>query len=564
MVQCFVEKRIIALFGFIAAGVLLLVAFLVGYLFVIPNSSIFGVRALNTRQNYRTYGTEIQGIRDLLAHRNIIIESSYLPVDIRVRKLLQDEEASITVWDDSTGLSFNSITLTHIEWSQVIVERENVNTEGDIYYTSELFYKIKVNEPTGIVNRDSSITINLPATEDNPGAAGYNFILDTGLSHVVFSSDDDQIVHENPLRVDTLEIRNARGVINLPAPPAPEASASFYVDIGEVIVDTKSVTLNCLSPVRNNVSIKCPAGNFVFGNIGGDVSVTGAMVDFAQQGEGGIGGNVRIGGTFVDFKQNGTAGVGGDVEFKAPQGLLRVVECRNLTMVDVVNASLEVTRKVRNVNYKSTSSGDVAIAQIGDATSLVAGNEDRARVETVWGNVALYKVWVDTYVKSDYGHIRVDFDDISQEEFFGSGFEPNLKIEGYDGSIIANNICGETDIFVTALGTATVNAHFRQILGVSRIEYGSQTHHNRNIGNIDVTVDGGIPYCILKTVRSASARNRTEPSIVTTTQHELVEFNASFVNTGEYYINYANRQEGQESTGYLNISTSNTFNFFAR
>jgi len=175
--------------------------------------------------------------------------------------------------------------------------------------------------------------------------------------------------------------------------------------------------------------------------------------------------------------------------------------------------------------------------------------------------VTVRRVWVDTEIESRYGVITVAFD---PEIPLATTGMPSLAVRTYDGAVHASHICGVTRINVIALGQATVDARFRQVLGLSHIIYDGSTNPRRIIGNIDVRFEKDIPYCILTVERTSGAHNHinTNPPMVRTLQGQDVPVNHDLVNGAAYHINYHTRNF-EDSTGNLRILTSNTFNLYA-
>jgi hypothetical protein len=544
-------RSVIVYLGYFFGAVVLLVVVLVGLLFMSPTSSFFGVTSITAREVYTTYcAKQIPGINDVLMHRNIIIESNFIDVEVRVRKLGQQDAGSIQVWENTSGLAFNNVKRTHIEWSQVMLPRTHKDADGNVVSTTgELWYKIKIIEPRGIVSRSSSsfVYINMYATEDNsPNQEPFNFILDTGHSNVRFAADNDSIVERNALEVGNLEIINARGEIYLPPAPEDLEQDSFYVNVGNVYVDTRSVILNCHSPVLGNVHIQTGSGGtFNFRDVGGNFHVEGGIntVNF-----GNVGGDVSAHGTIVHINQRGGSVITGDVNYHATSGSVVINQCRILT-AQTVHANVVVLGELAGLDFEGTNSASIEVASI---------KGDTARAKTVHGEIRLFRVWVDTHVESETGTIRVDFDPGIE---IGVDHEPTLFVRAYDGSVTARYIVGTVDIFVRALGNSNVFAEFRQVKGATnRIVYEGSTNPNRNKGEITVTFCKDISYCILNLeARSASAHNQTSPSLLSNSgsPSTLLYTGASLVNGAWYHVNWANRVG--ESMGNLTVSTSNKF-----
>jgi hypothetical protein len=600
-----VTRRVITIVGFAAAAVVLVLVIMVGVLFTAPSTSIFGVRSVATGRQTETtyYARHIPGVRTLLESGKIMIESNYIPVEINVSKARQFDELSIQIWEDSTGLSFNSVQRTRIEWSQVLVPRET----GGVH-TAEVYHKIRVIEPSGVIARNAELVINLPATSPclyplHPQPCmecplPYDFILDTGGSIVTFTSDSVE-----PLNVGNLEIRNAFGHISL---------SPTHFNVGNVIVDSRAVTLNCRSTIRGDVTIRCDVGRFTFGDIGGNLviggrgNVDGGANRIMFAGANTIGDNaidcsdincdeidcdvrVRIRGNSVIFNsENRGVIVDGDVRFYADNGVFSVARSGHIHM-ETVNAGLTgiaANGMVSSVNYKATGAGWVNMAHIGNALNGAA----EVRIEAVRGNVNVRGVWLNTFVTNRYGTINVEFAAGPTGITPSLVGMPTLTVETYDGRVDARNVVGVTDIFVLANGMARVDARFRQVLGAERyikhrcgvgrcyplvncakeydavtqslIEYGGSTRRGRVIGNIDVRFAQSIPHCVLEVFNTRASTNRINtappnPPMVRTEILELVPLNGIFGNGYKYHINHS---DSVSSSGTLRVSTSNTFN----
>lgn len=561
-------RQVIMYAGFLLGIIVFAIGLMLVVLFMAPGTSFMGVTSLAAKQVYTTYtAEEIPAVADVLGHRNIIIESDYIDVEVRVRKAGQPDAGSIQVWENSSGLSFNSVKRSHIELSQVIVERKCEGEDCENYtrtgtrcaadFHGIVYYLIKIVEPKGIVDRDGYVFINMYPTEDNTGEQlPFNFILNTRNSNVVFASDDDSVVLRNPLKVDMLEIRDARGVISLPAPSqGPEADDKFYVDVGDVFVDTQTVKLSCLSPIRNNVWINCNAGQFVFGKVGKDFHIEGSVNDVTINN---VSGNVKVVGKQVKFAQKDGV-IQGDVNFQAPNGSLSIEESGDIYM-RTTNAHLSVSNMTTALNYESSGLGSVNVAQVGDDNSWMTDNS--IQINTIHGSISVYKVWVNTVAESTYGAIRIDF---SENIPLNTGFEPTLKVKTYDGTVNAGYICGLVDINVRANGNANVFAEFRQVTGAGRIFYEGSTNPNRGKGDMTVTFIREIAYCNINIDRTSSATNSTNPSMLTTMQYEIVAIGPYLVNDRQYHVNYSEPEgSGIVSTGNLRVSTTNKLTFRSR
>lgn len=533
--------------GYLFGAVALLLVLTFGFLFIAPGTSLFGVTSISSRQEYTKYSVdENPTLKKALHWRNIIIESNFIDVEVRVRNVEQDDEGSIVVWEEGiSGLTFNSVKRTHIEWSQVIVQRFDDN---GAFIASELYYKIKVIEPQGMVSRSSKneVYINMYATDTGGEVSTpFNFILNTGSSNVRFASDDDCKLFENPLYVDKLEIQNASGTIYLP----PKNHNSFYVEVGEVSVNSRSVKVNCESPVSRGVNINCAGtGSFTFRSIGGgieggDLNVKGGTNSVSVVS---VGGDVNLQGARVNFTQkpgNVDGKIDGNVRFEADSGALSIARCTNLYM-RTKNANAAVTGTISNLDYEATGSGGVNINQVNGGST--------AHVVTINGGVTIRNVWVNTDVETRSGGIVVEF----AAGAVGLGFAPTLTINAYDGSVSAKNICGTANITVAALGNAVVNAHFARVVDDCEINYIGSYNPTYNKGQITVSLPKAIDYFILWVDRTASTYNKTNPTMLRDfNSYEPIAYNVTLNNNTAYRVNWTSG--GGDSTGNLHVSTSN-------
>ena len=538
-------KQIFVYLGYFFGVALLLLAIGTGFLYISPGTSIFGVSSVNVRQVYTTYMAEgenaIPGVSAVLESRNIIIESKYIPVEVRIRNPGQQDVGSIQVLEDSSGLTVNNVQRTYLEFSQVLVEQQ----DGD----AEIFYKIKVIEPQGTVSRSANnyVFINMYPTDSGGNNSPFNFILNTGGSNVKFAADDASTLNENPLFVNKLEILNASGSIYLP----PETGKSFHVEVKDLVVSSRSVKVNCESPIRGDVSIDCNNGSFVFKSVGGNINVAGGTNSITVNN---VGGNVSLVGKNVKFSQRDGA-IEGSIIYEVGSGALSIVACQDLYM-RTADVTASVSGKIKSLDYEATGSGGVNIAQVGD----VGTSGGFARVVTVKGGVTLNKLWVNTGVQTASGAMRINFDKAA----FENGLTPTLAVRAYDGAVNVTNICGEADILVRANGNANVTADFLQVVGESKIFYEGSTNPYRNKGMISVTFVKSIKPCRLFIERMASAHNKTNPTIVKDgISGNQVPVNASLSNGLWYLVNYTTDTDYKE-TRDLTISTSNGFSLFSR
>ena len=541
--------------GYGFAFILLLLVFIIAVLFLIPGSSLFGVSSVEGRQSYTTYSAATNSdVADLLTCRNIIIESRSIDVEIRVRKAGQLDEGSIQVWDNSSGLTFNSIKRTQIEWEQVIIENE--------LGVGEVFYKLIISEPSGIISRNARVYINYQMNVmASSQADAYNFVLNTGSGNVYFTSDN--IADENYtyywLNVGTITVGNSTGKISF---PKPKKAHDFYVNVGNIVVKGDNANVdNDGATVEGDVEVSGDNVKLSLGDVEGDLNIDAKSGTISV---GAVNGNVNIKGN-ISFTQRGGV-VSGNVEFRGDSGKVDINGCDEL-FVETKNAVVNVRQKCSRVTFTATENGKIYVGQIGDSVrlaSLGSYTEDTPYDSTIkvrWGSVDLRNVWCDVSVDMGDGSagLRVDFasaiDIVSGTRF------PRLKTRAYDSVSTVNNICGEIDMFIRANGKGTVAADFRQVYGSSNIKYEGSTRPSTTSGNVKVTFVVNIAYCFLVVEHNASGRNYGA-NVVTAPNNDVVSSNGGVLeNNGSiYHVN----KDGGSVTGTLTVNTSNSLSVYSR
>ena len=141
-------------------------------LWTVPAFRPFGMDGIWIQSKYMTYiGDEFDHI---FRQRNMVIESRSAEIIIRVRKIGFEDEARVQVFENANGISFNSISRTHVDFLESL-------DENGVPYS-----RIIVREPRGAISRTARVYINLVREEgviQNP----YNFTLETGRSPVTFN-----------------------------------------------------------------------------------------------------------------------------------------------------------------------------------------------------------------------------------------------------------------------------------------------------------------------------------------------------------------------------------------
>ena len=572
--------------GYGFAFIVMLLVLVVAMLFLIPGSSLFGVSSVDGRTSYTTYlASNNSDVEDLLKCRNLIIESRSIDVKILVGKSGQLDENSIQIWDNSTGLTFNSIKRTHVDWEQIIIEKEM----EDGTFVGEVYYKLIITEPSGIISRDACVYVIYPMeTIAASHAKAYNFFLNTGSSSVSFSSDDfeEEGFTYNWLNVDTVTVGNATGKITF---PERENEGDFYVEVGKIVVIGNNAEVdNKEATVEGGVDVSGDNVKLSLGEVEGDINVTGDKVTLsvgdvagditieARTGTitvGSVGGSVNIKGS-INFNQRTNSGVvAGNVDFRGDNGKVEINGCDEL-YVDTKNADIRIRQKCSKITFAATENGKLYAGQVGDADRLIVlgsyvNHESPydSNVIVKWGSVELLNVWCDVFVDM-YGSaaLKVDFAVGIYDSTKPETRMPRLKTLTYDGVANLNNICGEVNVFVRANGKGIVNADFARVFGNSVIKYDGSSLPTTTAGNVKVTFIVDISYCRLIVWHNRSGRNNganvlTGPDPLEST---VSSNNGMLNNNGAvYHVNKASYSTG-DIFGNLEVYTSNSLNVVSR
>jgi hypothetical protein len=514
-------RRTLSIVGFSFLFVFLIAVLFIAILFLVPGSNFFGVTSVNARNLSTTYyGPEVQRT---LSHRNIIIESHDIDVEIRVRKADQKDAGTVQVWEDSVGVSFNSVNRTLVDFMQYL------DDNGDVWH------KIIIREPNGILSRRGYVYINLNRNDDAEQTEEYlkpyNFLLSTERSNVTFAADDADIGY---LLVDKVTVANASGKITF---PAPTASNPYFVDLKELSIEAARADVTCRGPISGNVDIKCTDGRFNFGAIGGGLDVQGGenivTVDT-------VAGGVTMKGTAGNLTAAGD--IGGEVNYECRNGRVSLQGCGSLNAI-TVDAAVNAKTVNGDFDFTATDRGNCTVNEVMGETT----------VRAVHGATAVYDAHENVTVYNRYGRITVSFsEEIDVDASDNAAAYPALTVEGFDGFIDLRNICGPTNVTVDFGGMGYVNADFRRIIGANQIWYKSSSRPNLSYGNINITIVNGIKPAQFKPDATAGARNDTDSNVtVTDILGETLGRGAEFKNNNTYLIN------GGGAENYLNVITSN-------
>lgn len=407
---------------------------------------------MNERDTQIVYRDD--GLAKAFANGKFILESTGTKIDVKMSNKGYTGDGTITVNESATGIAFNSLGRTLIEWTQTLV--------GD-----EVYYRIKVLEPSGMVfnQNPTTVTINLPHS-----TRSYDFILQNHYSAVDFSFVDPQSTQADVLRIGRLEVQSAASV-NIPA--------SERISLDSVEIKSDNTKFTCQSSVAGNVTVTGSHGVQTFNtSIGGKVTIKGSNNQF----RGDVAGNVNFESnngslTMNDVQQLTVKTVNAGITVKrVANGATMTTERGNLSIGTIANGGLNFTAGTVNTRI-ATASVSVSDELIGNATVNNYGI----------GSVNLHRVLGNVIVNSSEvggGDINVNFQN--------SETQHSVKINGYDGDIDVSGINGATEIIVRgteyAAGAANIKAQFNKIVGTNRIEAGAYVSGHEDWGNVEVQI----------------------------------------------------------------------------
>ncbi len=467
---------IVATLGFVLLGAAVILGLITGILFIFPKASFFGARSVNERDTQVIYCDD--DLVDAFANGRFILESNSTKVEVKMSNNGYDGQNTIVVNESATGIAFNNINRTLIEWTQTS-------------YNNQLYYRIKILEPSGMVftQKPTTVYINLPYRNDG---FRYDFVLQNQYSSVDFSFVDMENATD-ALLINDLVVESAGNV--------------------NVAYNEKSSVKN-VKIKGNKTKVTCKA------KVENDVLVTGSnnVLDFGYSNEVlAVGGNITIQGNNNQFR--GTL-VSGNVSFKQDSGLLKVYTIEKSLDVETVNAPINVTEGVLgNVTMKTQSgklqvdklvkgnvvfdtiNGNLEIDAIHGNLNFTAGTPSEpnatasVNVKKLLGAATVYNYGIGSISLSDVtddvtinsyqvggGKIDVDLISINQ----------NVNILGYDGEINVRGINGG-DVNITILGereragAANINTQFKNV-GTAEIRSGGYISGHDDWGNVNVTL----------------------------------------------------------------------------
>ncbi len=443
---------VISFLGFLLLFLALLCGLAAGLLFIFPDMSIMGLKAVNQRDTQIVY-KDID-LASAFASGNFIIESQGTDIEIVMQKESQAGEGTIVVNESASGISFNSLSRTLVEWTETVVGNER-------------YFKLKILEPYGMIfrpfNESTKVYINLEHTTSE-----FNFILQTIDSNVRFSYGDVQAVDTTNLNIDTLRVDNALSV-TLPAYDT--------LSLNNFISNDDKINVNCGANVNKNVSITGDDGEYNFDKIGGDVTVAGNKNVFYAE-------------------------TVGNVSYTNQSGKLSLVEADQV-LVKTSGAGVSI-KTVNDGLTMTTDTGSLNVTNI-EAGGLIFTANDTAnvRVDKLNGSAVVRNSGVGSI---NLGNVNGYVDIISKESSGGSinvsmisGINNSVKILGYDGNINVSNISGNVDISVYNPGTAgsagraNINASFSLITDSAdnRIVAGGYANSPSGVASVEVSLITG-------------------------------------------------------------------------
>ena len=445
--------------GFLLLGAVVILATLTAVLFIFPNLSIFGAKSVNERDTQIVYRDSI--LDEAFTNGRFIIESVGTQIEVKMSNAGYEGEGTIVVNEAATGIAFNSLNRTLVEWTQTM-------------YKDELYYRLKVLEPSGIVFKDRPTTVYINLPHRGPSDSfKHDFVLQTGYSNVNFSFADNTAGQNDALKIGDLIVKSATSV-NIPSSP--------NISINNIGLECNKTKFTCQSDVLGDVTVSGANGKQTFNNtIKGKLTITGTNNDF--------GGDVA-----------------GNVLYESTNGILNLNSTETL-MVNTVSAGIKVKKVTAGV-VMNTESGSLDINTIeNNGLQFTAGTPELPKATA---NVSVGKVKGDVTVKN-YGLGSVNLSgvngnvDVESSQAGAGGIKVafandaencKVKVLGYDGDIKVTNINGVTDIEVrdwkNGAGAANVYAHFKKVVGNSNeIKTGGYVSGHHDWGNVDVEIASG-------------------------------------------------------------------------
>ena len=113
--------NLIATIGLVLLCGALVLGGLTAVLFIFPNLNFFGAKSVNERDTQIVYRDPV--LSDAFANGKFILDSTGTKIEVKMSKADSDEEGTIVVNESATGIAFNSLNRTLIEWTQTIYNK---------------------------------------------------------------------------------------------------------------------------------------------------------------------------------------------------------------------------------------------------------------------------------------------------------------------------------------------------------------------------------------------------------------------------------------------------------
>lgn len=397
-------------------------------------------------------------LTEAFTNGKFILESTGTQIEIKMSNAGYEGAGTIVVNESASGIAFNSLSRTLVEWRQTL-------------YNDELYYRIKVLEPSGVVFKDrpTTVTINLPH-RTNTDDFCHDFVLENNYSTVNFSFVDNSVGQVDALKIGNLVVESASSV-NIPS--------NENLSLKNVEINSNKTKFVCQSTVLENVTVNGLSGSQMFNcKIGGDVKVAGNYNDFRGDEAGKV--------TFENKKGYLSMNEIQQLDVKTNDANISVRSVANGVTMETVNGNLSINTILDGgLNF---TAGGITVPNAKGNVSVSHLNGDVLVRNYGLGSIELMDVDGNVDVKSSEvgaSGIRIDFDDEASN--------CSLKVLGYDGNINVTGICGKADIEVrnwqNGAGAANITAQFNQVVGTENvIKAGGYLSGHHDWGNVDVKV----------------------------------------------------------------------------
>lgn len=460
----------------LAGAVVLLL--LTALLFMFPDLSLFGAKSVNERDSQVVYRDP--ALTDAFANGRFIIESTGAQIEVKMSNTGYEGEGTIVVNETATGIAFNSLNRTLIEWTQTL-------------YEGETFCRIKVLEPSGLVFSDkpTTIYINLPHRKV-ADSFRHDFVLQSTYSNVNFSFVDNTAGSSDALRIGNLVVESA-ATVNIPSSP--------NISLQNIELKSEATKIVCQSKVLGNVDVLGPSGEQTFNaSIGGKVTIKGEGNNF-------------------------TGDTAGDVVFSSANGSLTMNKVKNLN-INTVNAGFNIDT-VTNGVVMQTMYGNLNVNKIeNNGLQFTAGVKDNPNatasvsVNSLVGDVKIKNYGIGGIYLTDVdGDVDIESSQVGggniDVTFQNDAEDCSVKVLGYDGNINIQNINGQTNIEVlnwkNGAGAANVNVSFNKIVGFdNEIKTGGYISGHHDWGNVDIQINDGCNGFDLYVYGASSANSESK------------------------------------------------------